>query len=665
MPANNILKAGMANKRHHAAAIEALFKKNDEQAQAIQLLLFKKWLKENPSVSIPRNDNTIWDAIRRNSCSIDFRWAGLAVLSKKRGIDLTIRDDFFTFLSKYFFNMDKQAATYALHRKMALHFFACFIEIATPDQQPIIFGILIKALSDSDKSIASSACQILRNITKDFLTTNFDFFARQSIEIIKSDTSLTEAERHYISYFLPQLNREDRLTLLHFIAAQENSPEIQQKQLLAWQYLTDKTNDELKLAFAFVWKSLNSTQPISIKKQAWETLSVLLPQLSKIPLRQSILEINSMLKTGSTELVQQVLKTVLKRNIPTIASHALFHKILKTLLNFIKNNRGGGVASCSLNTLALAANHLDQKSRQKSIKVIIDTINTTQEDNIRHAAFDALSSFGPHLDDEQISSLFDQAMNYARSLEFFDFTLQIFIAIIDRLPTEKIAQAIEIVALKNISNLSAIVSLKLIFYTRLASKLEERYLDKINQTILEGFEQYAPDLAISVLQIFLPRLSQNQYQLFFDKAMAFFDCKECGKWQSGLKIIHSMSIYLSPLQIQQYLRKVGLAISEELDAESTAWYLKNKALLFDKVNPEIQTLMVDTLCQAAHHLDYLVRSTSIHALSYLIVRGNVSSKNIKHKLPEPESEFLTYFLNACEQIKQADALPTISYGISY
>lgn len=132
MTADKILKSGMANKKHHAAAIEALFKKDDEQAQKRQLLLLKKWIREGNSISIPQNDNIIWDAIKRTSSDPYYCWHGLLLLATKNGIDLSIHNNFFSLLSDYFFKEEYQAATYSVNRLMALYFFLVLLILQLP-----------------------------------------------------------------------------------------------------------------------------------------------------------------------------------------------------------------------------------------------------------------------------------------------------------------------------------------------------------------------------------------------------------------------------------------------------------------------------------------------------------------------------------------------------
>ncbi|OCH98474.1 hypothetical protein A8135_00060 [Legionella jamestowniensis] len=666
MTADKILKSGMANKKHHAAAIEALFKKDDEQAQKRQLLLLKKWIREGNSISIPQNDNIIWDAIKRTSSDPYYCWHGLLLLATKNGIDLSIHNNFFSLLSDYFFKEEYQAATYSVNRLMALYFFSCFADTAAPEQQLIILGILTHALYDQDEAVADCAWQVFQKITIVIPKSELDYYASESIKLVKKSEPLTLADQHHMAYFLPLSKGKVRSELLNFLN-QSHSETIKARQLLVWQYLATKklSKKELKSAFAFVWKSLKAEHSIPTKKTALKTLSALIPQLSGLSLSEAILEIRSILECSSEQLIQLVLETVLKNNIPVIASHALFPKIIEKLFKLINSNaQNSKVPQLAFKNLALAASYLDKEVQQEAIHITAKTINENQDPEILKAAFETLSSYSHLLSNKQIDKFFNQAVYYAQSDGFFDFALQILIALSIVLTSEKTDNAIRLIVETkfNIHDyLADIVSLKLTFFSRLAKKLEEKHLEAVNQVILEGLDQYDSDLALDVFQIFLPILNQKQRQIFFQKAMHFFDSKDSTTQRIALEIINIMHSYLSIHQVQQYTQKPGFLIPNESDAEDTTLYLKNMALLFNKVNRQTQALIINLLCQATHHSDHLVRGSAVHSFIHLVIRGNIDKENIKNTLPEPEGEFINYFLAGYAHIKQAEASPTLNY----
>lgn len=667
MPAENILQSGRANKKHRMAAIEALFKKNTDQAYKFQALLLKKWIMED-SVSIPQNDNILWDAIRRKSSDTAYRWNGLFLLARKKKIHFKIQDDFLSDLLKLF-TSQQQSATNPLEQKMALYFFTGFLEVASSEQKSLIFKSLIRALSYED-TIADHAWQILKDMRDIFPATKLECYIQECFKLIQSNTAFAKSEKRYMEYFLPKINDAAYINLLKLISKDSSQLEITTKKLSAWQFIDKKLSKEKVLsAFTFVWKYLHSKEP-TIKKTAYETLAILLPLLSSSPryFEQAIWEANQIFKHGLTGLYPLVLETVFKHNIALMARHK--PKNIQQLLQFININPTNPtslkITQLSFEILARAANYVDKDKQQQSIKVIIKIIKICKHNEIRQAAFNALHIFSSHLTDPQINDLFEQATK--DNHDDVDFSLQTLIALNNVLTPERIAKAVEFIAKKDIHllkgklNLSDIVSLKLHFFTCLAKKLKRQYLEHVIDAISEGFEQNALTLAVSTLQLFLPQLDRNQFQLFFDKALAFLDA-ESPKQQSALEIIYCMSDYLSSLQIQQYMRKVGLELPKKLNAEAVSFYLKNKLQFFDRMNPEMQSLIIITLCQATHDTDYLIRSTAVDGLHDLILRGHIDKDDIENKLPKTENKFLNYFLTTYKQIK-AEVSPTVSYEVS-
>ncbi|WP_232505586.1 hypothetical protein [Legionella clemsonensis] len=658
------------------AAIEALFKKNDKEARHIQARLLKKWAKEQ-TINIPQNDNIVWNAIRRNSCNTIYRWYGLVLLARKKGISLNLPDHLLTHSLTACQKLEGERSV----QKIALDFLSCFAVTANTEQ----LQILINAVAA--QSHWPFKFSILKRIEAVIPQETLNTFVQESIKFVKNDASplIPDEEDCFMRHYLPRVNKQEASELLQFILNEEACETHEQqyvvlrKKLQALSYIAKQLSQtDLGLAFDFVYKNLDSTlsipslyYPSTIKDIAWSILRTFMPRLNQKQLAQVIVKINSMLNKDSSLLSLVDAACILWRltnRTNVLSTHPSFPKIISNLQLLVDANfQDSRLLTIFFDILPLIASYIDEERRQSALKTIKKAITGEILDYSNSylvtGILAALSSFSNYLNEEQVNEFFSIAKNFRDSN--YEFALKIFIALAKVLDSAKINEVIALITSKEKSNY--ITGLQFQFLTNAAHQLEKQHLEIVKQFILENSSY--PLVMRDEHQIFLRAMDQNDLQIILDKAIKLLEPKEdtqcVSTWdiRAALSRINILSSYLSKKQIQQSVEKINPIISQnfkKLEGAEIKLYLEYIMLVFDRGDLKIQASMIQNLLHMyRNHGSYSVRNALINTLTCFIVRGNIKQEDIKDKLPELENKFINCFLNLYDQIKQAETLPQI------
>ncbi|KTD16650.1 hypothetical protein [Legionella jordanis] len=657
---------------HRAAALKALFQKDDEQARDSQVALLKGWASQGIQLGFPQDEAIIWDAISRPSWNSLARCSGLAVLAKKAGISLQTVGELIQRCLSYFNNNEGNQE----NQLTALDCLANLSRLAHPKDAYEIEHLLTEWLAEENLAISDKAWDILKQIK-----IRLPLQTRQEmlrVGLCYPMHTHPFASRMIQQFFASNINECKEVALDTLKQDAPTVPQSRRCLLLLEKVVEQLAHSELDIAFSFVYKfAINNASPMQLA--SFKTLAALTPRLNEEQRQKLFKIIENCYQHRIIKTRNSLLEDFVKPSINSLSSLPEFDDIVHILVELLNANVKHNspdqqelkqIQLC-LEVLCLSAKFLTQQKRLQIIKTIEDLIVQNSHAGIREAAFNALNQLAKYLSKQQIHDFFSHAMYLLGSGISLELAISMLTALAGVLESSQITDAVTKITHVNWNSSES--GLLMNFFIAVKPQLKPEILQIIQDAILKmlvdgGENQDFPIAEVS--KLYMPQMPAEAHQGIFDMAMKTLDEESCPNTKSVLQVIYGLSNHLSRDQIDCCMRKLEQLINRGLKNETTMACMDTALVLFHKASPDVQMDSLAVLVDLAANPDYFIKHKAIESLSVLIIAGHLSQDIKKEwKIQRVESsgivfDYINFLFNLCEQIKESFQASTLSDGPS-